>query len=114
MATKTDKRTISIEVQRPGPAPDGRRASASDGVHGRIKEVIQVNLKEWMKSLQDTVEDVRTAFTPKPGGPDTTEVRFGVNVDAKGKAVLAEVGAAVMLEVKLVWKREAETGAPQP
>lgn len=105
MATKTDK-SISIEVARPATESKDRRRVSGGAIQGVVKDVIKVNLKDWMESLQETVKDVGAAFKPVVGGPETTEVKFGVKVDAKGKVFLAEVGADVTLEVKLVWKRE--------
>lgn len=57
-------------------------------------------------AVAELVDRMSGAFVPKPGGPKETEIEFAISIEADGNLILASMGSAMSMKVKVKLDRE--------
>jgi hypothetical protein len=96
---------LSIEVSRNGQFVEPGQA-ANEGRRPLPGGIGEFDVESIVADMRDSMMAVGEAFKPVPGGPEASEIKFGMKVGANGKVFIASLNGEVTLEVKLTWKRE--------
>jgi hypothetical protein len=99
-------RVLQVEVDVPaeqGPA-SARYASRTEVANFVLRQVKDIPVETVINAMSDTIDAIAEAFRPKPGGPESCQLKFGIKIAAAGNLILAKMGTDVSLEVTLTWK----------
>jgi hypothetical protein len=99
-----DGGSVVVEAE---PDPGVVRASRATAV---IREATQ-SFENALVGARDAASAALKQFTSMVQQPTAVEITFGVYLDAKAGAIIAQAGAQGHFEVKLKWQREAEQDA---
>ena len=107
--TDDGKKKLKVEVGISEPLLDSgghMGGGAARLLQNAVEQLTYVDIDALVASISVTIEDLTEAFRPKPGGPESCEVKFGFKVGGSGDIILAKIDSEVNIEVKLTWKRE--------
>lgn len=65
------------------------------------KQIGEFNADEISTAAADLVDRLSAAFKPKEGGPKETEIEIALSVSAEGKLIVAALGGAVTMKIKV-------------
>jgi len=99
--------TISIEVVDVTAGPFVEYDHIANERRGPLPGVRDLEFESLAAEMRSTILGIGEIFKPAPGGPESSEIKFGMKVSAGGKVIVASLSGEVTLEVKLAWKRES-------
>lgn len=70
-----------------------------------VERLADVPADSLVSAAQQVIDVVAKAFKPRPEGPESCVVKFGLKISAEGNLVVAKVGSELNLEVTVTWKR---------
>lgn len=73
------------------------------GRQGEVLEAVGVSFERAIANVRDAATAALAQFQEMTRKPDDVEIKFGVKLDAKMGAVIAQTGLQGQLEVKLTW-----------
>jgi hypothetical protein len=71
-----------------------------------VRQVKNIPVETVINAMSDTIDAIAGAFRPRPGGPESCQLKFGVKIAAQGNLILAKMGTDVSLEITLTWKEK--------
>lgn len=71
----------------------------------KLAELSAEGLANATTTVQNMADWVNRTMDNLAGNPDEVAVEFGITLDVKGKALVAEVGAQAAIGIALTWKR---------
>lgn len=102
-----DGGSVLAEVEEePGVARAGRR--------GSVLQDTRLSFEKALDGVRDAASAALGRFREMSRSPDQIEIKFGVKLDAKAGAVIAQTGMQGHFEVKLTWARDPVAGEEVP
>jgi hypothetical protein len=98
-ANNNQQPTILVELK---PRPGVQQVAITSE---KLAELSAEALANATSTVQNMADWVNTTMDNLAGNPDEVEVEFGITLDVKGKALVAEVGAQAAIGIALTWKR---------
>jgi hypothetical protein len=106
-----DGGSVLVEVlEEPGVVRTARR--------GTLLQDAKLSFEKTLAGVRDAASSALGQFQSMSHRPDEVEIKFGVKLDAKAGAIIAQTGMQGHFEVKLKWQRSSSvdeaTSAEEP
>jgi len=56
-------------------------------------------------AIQEAIDTIAQTVKPSADGPESCQIKFGLNVSGQGNVILAKMGSELSMEVTITWKR---------
>lgn len=107
--TRSLRRVLQVEVDVPADDKEGpsstRYSNRTEISTFMVRQVKDIPVETMINAMSETIDAIAEAFRPKPGGPESCQLKFGIKIAAQGNLILAKMGTDVSLEVTLTWKQ---------